>query len=298
MPASTAGTSSAARDRQMQHTFRVLQTLRSSDPSTAAASFSRSADADAKSHAPPVPCRLAGTPACRASAPSVATAGPDPRATASARRLSPARAQPEECDALSIRDTAPAGKPASAKATSRACFMIARAVPRASLPIRNTTVLPPRSTPVASASTFGLPSNTNPTTPRAEPTRSTDQPSCCTVSSTWPRRLVAGTHPRSPSIMPRRSFSDATSRVVDRPRPFAASTSCEFAASITDHVVSSSSFAAKRSKKSEICASVTRPISEKAARALSTASAVAFLSAAGKCRTSPVPSMTRTASPG
>ena len=43
--------------------------------------------------------------------------------------------------------------------------MIACAVPSASLPIRNTAVLPVRSTPVASANTFGRPSNTNPTTP-------------------------------------------------------------------------------------------------------------------------------------
>ena len=42
---------------------------------------------------------------------------------------------------------------------------MARAVPSASLPIRNTTVLPVRNTPVASANTFGRPSKTNPTTP-------------------------------------------------------------------------------------------------------------------------------------
>ena len=43
--------------------------------------------------------------------------------------------------------------------------MISRAVPSASLPILNTAVLPVRSTPVASANTFGRPSKTNPTTP-------------------------------------------------------------------------------------------------------------------------------------
>ena len=59
----------------------------------------------------------------------------------------------------------PAGRPAAASAGTTACVMIARAVPSASLPMRNTTVLPVRSTPVASANTFGRPSNTNPTTP-------------------------------------------------------------------------------------------------------------------------------------
>ena len=55
---------------------------------------------------------------------------------------------------------------ASANAGCTACSMIARAVPSASEPIRNTTALPVRSTPQASANTLGLPSNTNPMTPR------------------------------------------------------------------------------------------------------------------------------------
>mmetsp|Transcript_46246 Transcript_46246/g.124212 ORF Transcript_46246/g.124212 Transcript_46246/m.124212 type:complete len:210 (-) Transcript_46246:97-726(-) len=196
-----------------------------------------------------------------------------------------------------MRATAPGGKPAPASATSSACSMIARAVPSASLPIRKTTVFPPRNTPVASANTFGRPSKTKPTTPKAAPTRSTDQPVCCTVSSTAPRLLVALIQPRSPSIMPRRSLSVATNRVVDLPFALAASTSFTFASKIFDQADSSSRSEAKRSKKAEIWVSVTLPIFEKASCARATASPVALLSAAGKCKSSPVPSTTRTASP-
>ena len=78
----------------MQQVFSVLQTLRSRDRTTASAKGSGRVDGEATSHAPPVPWRLTATPACWASAPSVATARPDPRATARARRLSPKSAQP------------------------------------------------------------------------------------------------------------------------------------------------------------------------------------------------------------
>ncbi len=65
--------------------------------------------------------------------------------------------------------------------------MIAWAVPRASAPMRNTTVLPVRSTPVASANTFGRPSNTKPTTPRGAASWSTVQPACSVRSISRPR---------------------------------------------------------------------------------------------------------------
>ena len=116
--------------------------------------------------------------------------------------------------------------------------MIARAVPSASLPMRNTTLLPPRSTPVASASTFGRPSNTNATTPSAAPTSSALQPSCSTRSSTWPRRLGAAIQPRRPSIIARRMSSLATRRVVERPRRCAAATSSALAAAIALQIAS------------------------------------------------------------
>jgi len=54
----------------MQHTFSVLHTFRSSECTTALRKRSASAWAEAINHAPPVPCRLTGTPAWRATAPS------------------------------------------------------------------------------------------------------------------------------------------------------------------------------------------------------------------------------------
>ena len=62
----------------MQQTFMVLQTLRSSECSTMSASAATSACSETMIHAPPVPCRLTGTPCCRATAPSWATAAPEP----------------------------------------------------------------------------------------------------------------------------------------------------------------------------------------------------------------------------
>src|SRR3954447_9826668 len=156
----------AAWDRGTQQTFIVLHTLRSRECSIVWASTSGSACSDTTIHAPPVPCRLTGTPCCRATAPSWATAVPDPRATARASRWSENNAQPAAWAAESTNCTLLAGKPAWRSAGSTHERMIWRAVPRASLPILNTAVLPVRSTPVASANTLGRPSNTNPTTPR------------------------------------------------------------------------------------------------------------------------------------
>mmetsp|Transcript_10386 Transcript_10386/g.30883 ORF Transcript_10386/g.30883 Transcript_10386/m.30883 type:complete len:241 (+) Transcript_10386:893-1615(+) len=197
-----------------------------------------------------------------------------------------------------MSDTAPSGRPASRREGSSACSMMAFAVPRASLPMRKTTVLPPRSTPVASASTFGLPSKTKPTMPSAAPTRSTDQPSWSIVSRIAPRWLAAGIQTRSPSIMPSRNFWLATRRVVDRPFAFAVLTSASFAAKILAQIASSSKRLAKLSKNFEICSSETPPILAKAASARPTAAAVTCRSLAGRCRTWPVSSTTRTASPG
>mmetsp|Transcript_62447 Transcript_62447/g.115977 ORF Transcript_62447/g.115977 Transcript_62447/m.115977 type:complete len:283 (-) Transcript_62447:193-1041(-) len=281
----------------MQHTLRVLQTFRSSDASTASRNLSTLALSEAYIHAPPLPCKLAGTPACFASDPRVATAGPEPLATPNAKRESLSNAQPEARDALSIRHTAPSGSPASCSAGSKATLISALAVPKASLPIRKTTVLPPRKTPVASASTLGRPSNTKPTTPKAAPMRSTVQPLCSTVCTTAPRRLLAFIQPRKPSIMPFLSFSVATRRVVERPLAFASFTSESFASRTALQVLASSSRRAKAAKNAEICSSVTEPIFSNAALALPTASRLTFFSAAGKCSTSPVDSTDNRASP-
>ena len=64
---------------------------------------------------------------------------------------------------------------------------MACAVPKASLPMRSTAVLPVRKTPAASANTFGRPSKTNATMPNGETTCSTFQPSCSTLLMTLPR---------------------------------------------------------------------------------------------------------------
>ena len=102
-PRETGGPSSAARDRTMQQTLSVLHTLRSIEFSTAARNRAASAVSSAISQAPPVPCRLTDVPACRAMAPSCATAGPDPRATARASLRSENSAHPADRSALSSR---------------------------------------------------------------------------------------------------------------------------------------------------------------------------------------------------
>src|SRR5690554_2418566 len=161
-PASTASTLGPETSPTTTAVLRVLQTFRSSEWYTTSSTYAGSASGATTIHAPPVPWRLTGVPAWRATAPNWATAGPDPRATATASRRSENIAQPADRSGESTSDTAPSRRPAAAIAGSRACSAIARAVPRASEPIRNTTVFLERSTPVASANTLGRPSNTNP----------------------------------------------------------------------------------------------------------------------------------------
>ena len=84
------------------------------------------------------------------------------------------------------------------------------AVPSASRPMRNTTVLPPRSTPVASAKTFGRPSNTNPITPSGARRRSTRQPGCSTPSMSWSRSDGMSRQVRRPATMSARIRSEST----------------------------------------------------------------------------------------
>ena len=108
--------------------------------------------------------------------------------------------------------------------------------------------------------------------------------------------------------MPRRSHwsipagfvmgSLATSRVVDRPRRFASTTSCWFASAIADQIASFCRFSAKCSKKRVIAASSAARIRANAACAAPTASAASLRSACGISNTSDVASTTTTASPG
>lgn len=59
-------------------TLTVLHTFRSSDADTQSRTRPSGAFPHTIIHAPPVPCRLTGTPDCRATAPNCATAGPLP----------------------------------------------------------------------------------------------------------------------------------------------------------------------------------------------------------------------------
>ncbi len=80
--------------------------------------------------------------------------------------------------------------------------MMACAVPSASLPMRKTAVLPLRRTPAASASTFGRPSKTKPTTPSGAATCSTVQPVWTMRSTTRPRNVSLSRHARRPRSCP------------------------------------------------------------------------------------------------
>ncbi|CAB4566154.1 unannotated protein [freshwater metagenome] len=103
--------------------------------------------------------------------------------------------------------------------------IIAFAVPKASLPIRNTTVFPLRSTPVASAKTFGRPSNTKPMTPKGARHCSTFHPECCTVDSSASGAISTSLHIVNAVIMSSRILPESSKRVTDRPRTRASLTS-------------------------------------------------------------------------
>ena len=123
--------------------------------------------------------------------------------------------------------------------------------------MRNTTVLPVRSTPAASANTLGRPSNTKPTTPSGARRASTLHPSWSTVPTAASRRRSLAAHPRSPAIMPaqhRRRQLEAGGRAAARVG--ARRRRRRWRASDRDDVAASASRSANRSKKREICSSV------------------------------------------
>ena len=170
---------------------------------TAARTRRRRRRSAATIQAPPVPCRLTGTPAWRATAPSWATAGPEPRATASASRGSANSAQPAACAAASTSCTAPVGQAGVGERRAR------RRAPRspAPCPARRSRCgtrrcCRVRSTPVASANTLGRPSNTKPTTPSGA-RRARTRPAVVVDRLGPPRRGAASlrAQPRSPSTM-------------------------------------------------------------------------------------------------
>ena len=191
----------------------------------------------------------------------------------------------------------PSGSPAARNAGPSAWSTIARAVARASEPIRNTTVLPVRTTPQASANTFGRPSKTNPTTPSGARRASTDQSPCSMRSTAASRRLGESRQPRRPLTMSERIRSSSTRRVVDRPLAAAASTSAVLAAAIGPKQSSSASNAANRSKNSVICSSVAAASSANDLTASVTASATRAPTAAGISSSFPVDWTTMMRSP-
>ena len=155
--------------------------------------------------------------------------------------------------------TEPAGLHWRAPATS-ACSTIARAVPSASEPMRNTTVLPLRSTPPASANTLGRPSNTKPTTPSGARRASTASRRVRRTRSTL--RARSGT--RRATCADRRSClaricRDSSRRVVDRPRRALRRRRRSLRRAIGANAPSSASRPANSSKKSVISWSCTSP---------------------------------------
>ena len=219
-----------------------------------------------------MPCRLTGVPAWRATAPSWATAAPEPRATASARRRSSNSAQPAARAGERTSDTAPSGSPAAASAGASAAATIASAVPSASDPMRMTTVLPVRSTPVASAKTLGRPSNTNPTTPSGARRAATDQPSWSMRASSA-SRAAGGVAPRPQPGDHVVAHPIATARAASSSgrRPSAAATSASLAARIGASTRVVGEAAGEASKNAVIWSSVHVASAAKAATAASTA---------------------------
>ena len=171
-----------------------------------------------------MPCRLTGVPACRATAPSWATAAPEPRATASARRRSSNSAQPAARAGDRTSDTVPGRQPgwrpapAPGRASSMAC-----AVPSASEPMRITTVLPVRSDAGRVGEDVGATLEHEPDDAERRPA-SRHRPAGVLDASRSPssRRRSASRQVRSPAIMSSRIRSDSTSRVVERPAASAA----------------------------------------------------------------------------
>ena len=117
----------------------------------------------------------------------------------------------------------PAGRPEAASAGSRACSTIACAVPSASEPIRNTTVLPGADDTCRVGEHVRVgPSNTNPTTPSGARRASSVQPSC-SITRARRRHARRGRRPAAKSVdhVGAHRVADSTRRVVDRPRPAA-----------------------------------------------------------------------------
>ena len=175
--------------------------------------------------------------------------------------------------------------------------MIAAAVPKASLPIRNTTVLPPFSTPVASANTFGRPSKTKPITPRGAFHCCTSQPECDTVLSSEVNDMSTDSHILKAAIISVRIFSVSMRRVVERPFAIAAAISDSLATAMEEKRESFANRSAAKAKKRLTCSVVVACNWEKADRAAPTRSEARWLTSFGMRRRAPDDAIPKTTSP-
>ncbi len=252
----------------------------------------------ANSHAPPVPWRLTGVPACRATAPSWATAAPDPLATARESRWSSNSAQPAARRRRPDEADGPARQPGPSQCRpqrvggdrlggleggrtdahhDRVARCAARLWRRRTRSAGSRTRIRPRR-----AAPAGPPR----TSRRGR--RSEGPPRAAAASRATP----AVRRPCPPACGRSGRGGSSTGRARS-----ALATSERLASRIGRTRSSSARLAANCSKNSSICASVTRPSSAKAAAAAPTASTAARWSAAGTCSRAPVSCTTINRSP-
>ena len=301
--ASTASRNTATRSRRpagMQHTLSVLQTLRSSEwqhRGGEPAGVGRLAGDEPGATRAVQADRRAGLAGDRAElgdgGAGAAGDGEREAAVVEQRPSGGPRRRAHE------RHRHRPGSPAAASAGASAAATIASAVPSASEPMRITTVLPVRSTPVASAKTLGRPSNTNPTTPSGARRAATDQPAWSMRASSVSRRTPARrATTRSPATMSSRIRSDSTSRVVERPAAAAAATSASLAARIGASTSSSARRAGEAvEERRDLVVAARRQRGEGRHRARRRPAVAAACSAAGTCSRSPVSWTTSSRSP-
>ena len=282
-----------------QQTFNVLHTLRSSECSTLARRRDGSADSPAISQAPPVPCRLTGVPAWRATAPScgdgLARASGDGKREPSIVEQCPARRAVRRADEADRTRRQPRRSERRLERLGRDGFCRAE---RVGADAHHDCV-------ARAQHAGGVGEHVGPALEH-EP----DDPERGPAGLHRPRRRARrarpvrrgaasdAAHDRSPATMSARILSVRTRRVVERPAAFADATSRSLASRIGTAVVSSARRSAKRSKSSVICSSVQPLSAPNAAAAAVTASAAAACADAGMCRRSPVSWTTSSRSPG
>ena len=234
-----------------QQVLRVLHTLRSSERRIAVVQFAVGARRRrATIQAPPVPCRLTGVPTLCANAnPSVSTAlaGASGYRERSSVRRERAPIRRRGRGAVDQRDGAFGQARRLASAGSDREFHDRRAPWRARPPpMRNTTALPPRSTPQASGEHVGpaFEDEGDDAERGNRPSRPGNRRATMVSSTVAPRRDGIAAQPRRPSIILARMASETPSRVVERPRRRASATSWALTAAIRYQLASCSNASA------------------------------------------------------